>query len=365
MGCMNRRGAETFIMNVYRKIDRTQVQFDFLVYEEQKQDFEDEILSLGGRVIHKTCPSGIMGFKSIRIIKDVLRDYGPYKAIHAQTLFNICYAMLASLYFPPILRISHSHNTKNRVEVSFSVKCYEWFSMRIIRKYTQIMCACGKEAGEFLFGSKFKENGIILYNGIDLDLFCNKNINECNFIRHQYDLDGTLVIGSVARFYQVKNHEYMIKIAASLKAKGIKFKMLLVGEGELKESIIKQINDNNLKNEVICTGLRSDIQNLMHIFDVFLMPSYFEGNPVTLVEAQATGLPCVITDNITDNMDMGLGLIHKCKLSDSPEIWADAILESKTKRVFEPYIIRTAIRKKGYDAQDTADKLLNIYLGKL
>lgn len=362
MGCMNRRGAETFIMNVYRKIDKTKVQFDFLVYEDQKQDYEDEILSLGGRVIHANCQTGIKGIKSISIIKRVINEYGPYKVIHAQTLFNICYAMLASKSFPKMLRISHSHNTKNRVATSAPVKLYEWFSSRIIRKYTQVMCACGEDAGVFLFGEKFKSNGIILKNGIDLNIFCYKDSNACDTIIKEYDLKDILVIGSVARFYAVKNHVFMVKVAQSLKQRGIKFKMLLVGDGELKSTIEALIIDHNLQNEVICTGQRSDINNLMHVFDAFLMPSYFEGNPVTLVEAQAAGTPCVITDNITDEIDMGLGLILKCSLADDPEKWADTLLEARKCRVSDTKQIKDKIALKGYDAQATADKLLDIYL---
>ena len=362
MGCMNRRGAETFIMNIYRKIDRTQVQFDFLVYEDQKQDYEDEIISLGGRVIHRPCQSGIMGIKSISIIKKVINEYGPYSVIHAQTLFNICYAMLAALSYPKMLRISHSHCTQNRVSPNILVRCYEWASLKIIRKYTQVMCACGEEAGEFLFGSEFKERGIVLSNGIDLGQFCNKDEAKCNEILKKLELENYLVIGSVARFFQVKNHEFMVKIACVLRSKGVKFKMLLVGEGELKEDIQKQINDCGLQNEVICLGVRSDISDLMHVFDVFLMPSYFEGNPVTLVEAQAAGLPCVITDNITENIDMGLQLINRCSLSDTPEAWAETILKASNSRVTDVKKIANNIRHKGYEAQSTADQLLNIYL---
>lgn len=362
MGGMNRRGAETFIMNVYRKIDKNLVQFDFLVYEDAKQDYEDEIVALGGRVIHISCAKGVRAIKSIPMIREVIRNYGPYKAIHAQTLFNICYSMIAANSFPEIVRISHSHNTQNQFNPKMFVRAYEWISTHIIRRYTQVMLACGEEAGLFLFGEKFRKDGIVMNNGIDLNVHAVKNMEACVKIKKEYGLEGKLVIGSVARFNEVKNHIFMVKIAESLKIIGADFKMLFVGNGGLQELIQKQVEEANLQNEVIFTGLRNDINDIMHTLDVFLMPSHFEGNPVTLVEAQAAGVPCVITDIITDKMNMGLGLIHKCSLNESPGKWANMILLASTNKCNDLKLIRKQILNSGYDAQTTANKLQSIYL---
>lgn len=362
MGGMNRRGAESFIMNVYRKIDRSKIQFDFLVYSNKHQDFEDEIVALGGRVLHMECPNGIMAYKSIPMIKDIIRKYGPYKAIHAQTLFNICFPLLAAKYFPEIVRMSHSHSTKNRVHTNLIVRFYEWLSKKVILKYTQVMFACGEPAGEYLFGEKFKTDGIILKNGIDLDVHATRNKEAESRIRTQYELDGKLVIGSVARFDEVKNHAFMVNIAEALKKKGVNFKMLFIGNGDLMEKIFQQIMEMNLQNFIAIVGLRNDIPDMMHVFDLFLMPSHFEGNPVTLVEAQAAGLPCVITDNISDEMDMGLGLVHRCSLKDSPEVWAEAVLASSKNKCADDVKIRKQIVANGFDAQTIANQLMEIYL---
>lgn len=361
MGGMNRRGAESFIMNIYRKIDRTHVQFDFLVYTNEKQDFEDEITTLGGRVIHMPCSSGIGALRSIPQIKRIIRTYGPYKAIHAHTLYNICYSMLAARSVPEMLRISHSHSTKNRLTAGFFQRAYEWMSRSIIRHYTQVMVACGENAGEFLFGSKFRKEGIILKNGVDLDKHCSHNENAIAAIKGAYGLTDKLVIGSVAHFYEIKNHVFMVEIAKALKSNGTKFKMLFIGRGGLIEKIRKNVIDCDLQNEVIFLGTRTDINDLMYCFDVFLMPSHFEGNPVTLVEAQAAGLPCVITNSITDEMDMGLGLIHKCSLSSSASQWTDTIVEAAKHRCMDENEIRKRIAACGYDAQITADQMQQLY----
>ena len=362
MGGMNRRGAESFIMNIYRKIDRSKVQFDFLVYTDDKQDFEDEINSLGGRVIHMPCSSGFGAIKSIGMIRDVIRKYGPYKAIHAQTLMNIAYVWLAARKFPGVVRMAHSHNTRNRVVASGVVKTYEFLAKFIIRHYSQIMFACGEDAGQYLFGKRFRRDGIILKNGIDLDVYTKLDKGAIAAIRKSLRLDGQLVIGSVARFNKVKNHSFMLRIASALKKQGVSFLMVFVGNGPDEQNVRKNVENAGLQNEIVFAGLRSDIDNIMHTFDVFLMPSHFEGNPVTLVEAQAAGLPCVITDNITDEMDMGLGLIHKLPLSERADTWASKIVEASKHRCSNEELIRSRIASCGYDAQSTANQLLEIYL---
>ena len=364
IGGMNRRGAETFLMNVYRKIDRSKVQFDFIVYNNDKQDYEDEINSLGGRVIHMPCSRGVGAYKSVKRIRQIIRQYGPYKAIHAQTLYNISYALLAAKSFPEILRISHSHSTKNALSANFLRRLYEKWAAYIIRRDTQVMVACGEEAGEFLFGKRFKTEGIVLKNGIDLDKHCPQDISAIHAIKARYQLENKLVIGAVGHFYEVKNHRFMIEIAESLKNKSVDFKMLLVGKGDLQDEMKQIVLNKGLQENVVFLGTRTDIPDLMHVFDIFLMPSHFEGNPVTLVEAQAAGTHCVISDVITDKMDMGLDLITKISLNNNADCWADKINEISHKTKINESVIRSKISACGYDAQTTADQLIKIIEGR-
>lgn len=361
IGGMNRRGAETFIMNVYRKIDRSKFQFDFLVYEDAKQDYEDEIVALGGRVIHMPCRTGVAAFLSIPKFRKVIKKYGPYKVVHMQTLLNSVWPLLAISSSNSAVRMVHSHSTHNKSVMSVVERLYEKFAKFIIRSRTQIMAACGEEAGEYLFGEKFKDSGIVLNNGIDMDIHAVRDDVAIDAIRRKYNLDGKIIIGSVARFNKVKNHPFMIEIAEALKNAGVNFCMLFVGNGNDEQLIRQMIKGKKLEDVVILTGQQSDIRDFMFAFDVFLLPSHFEGNPVTLVEAQAAGLPCVITDVITDKMDMGLGLITKCSLNDTPDVWARAIVGAQKNRCNDVEFIRERFRIRGYDAQDTADKLTSIY----
>lgn len=362
IGGMNRAGAESMIMNIYRCIDRTKIQFDFLVYSNEKQDFETEIKTLGGKVIHTNLFSTKSPFTMVRTIRQVLREHGPYQVIHCATLFNSAYALLAALPFKHILKITHSHNTQNTVASSLIIKIYERFAKYVIQHYTEVPLACGKEAGEFLFGKKlFSNRGIVLLNSVDIDQFTNVPVEKSNFIMEELGLHGQKVVTSIARLDPVKNHTFMIDIASVLKSSGADFKMLLVGKGELHEEIKSKIKENNLNCNVIMLGTRSDIAEILSITDVFLMPSIFEGNPVSLIEAQIAGCRCVISDSITEKIDIGLNLIERCSLDDnSAEDWANIIKQS-CKSQIDYNTKKMTLIKSGYDLEATTKLLSDIY----
>ena len=361
---MNRAGAETMIMNIYRHIDRSKLQFDFVVYSNEKQDYEDEIAQLGGSVIHIPIKRGAAMVKSIEAIRKILKTNGPYCAIHAATLFNSSYAMLASLFIPNLVRVVHSHSTGNKRKNSLLDKLYEFLSRLIIISMGQKFLACGEEAGKFLFGKKFTQKGVVLNNAIDIDLFYDANKDAVARLRGELGIsNGTLVIGNVARLEEVKNHAKMIEIARQMKSRQIEFKMLFIGRGGLENKIRAEIKRYGLEKEVLLLGIRSDIPDLLHTMDVLLMPSIFEGNPVSLIEAQAASVPCVISDIITDKIDMGLQLVSKVALSANADNWVNHILKaSKSAKPSKEQVVE-GLRKHGYDLNETTKLLTDIYLG--
>jgi glycosyltransferase EpsF len=360
VGGMNRAGAETFLMNVYRKLDRTKLQFDFLVYTDEKQDYEDEIVSLGGQIIHMPCHAGFGMIKSISKIKKVIREYGPYVAVHAHTLHNIAFVLLALKGFKNVKCIAHSHCTQNAVRASFIKKLYEKWSLNIIRKNSKYCLACGEEAGLYLFGDKFREQGIVVNNGVDVETyFQSESISETEKELWGIKSDD-LIIGNIARFSPVKNHAFMIEFAKYLQKNDISFKMLLIGQGELYQEIAEKIKAERLEERVLLLGLREDIPKLLKTMDVFFMPSLFEGNPVTLVEAQASGIPCVISDTITAKMDIGLDLIYRCSLADNMSAWYEAIQKIKSKKVSKTEV-ESAFTSKRYDINSVVNLLISIY----
>lgn len=361
---MNRAGAETMIMNIYRHIDRSKLQFDFVVYSDEKQDYEDEIIQLGGSVIHIPIKRGVAMVKSIAAIRKILKTNGPYCAIHAATLFNSAYAMLASLFIPNLVRVVHSHNTRNTLKNSVLNRVYEFLSRLIITSIGQKFIACGEEAGKFLFGKKFTQKGLVLNNAIDVDLFYNTNEDAVARLRVELGISNSiLVIGNVARLEEVKNHVKMIEIARQMKSRQIEFKMLFIGRGDLESKIREEIKRYGLEKEVLLLGIRSDVPDLLHTMDVLLMPSYFEGNPVSLIEAQAASVPCVISDIITDKIDMGIQLVSKVALGANADKWTDHILKvSKSAKPSKEQVVE-GLRKHGYAINETTKLLTDIYMG--
>lgn len=363
IGGMNRAGAETMMMNIYRVIDHQQIQFDFLVYNNDKQDYEDEINGLGGRVIHMPFKNGIFGgIKSICDIYKVIKEYGPYCAVHAATLHNSAFALLAAIGIKDCKKIVHSHNTANTVNSSIVKKGYNIITKWIIQHLSDECIACGQEAGEYLFGKRlFNKKGIILNNSVDVDRFYDVSKTAIEHLQSKFGISkGEIVIGSISRISEVKNHRRMIDIASELRKESISFKMIFVGRGDLEPELKETVRDQGLSQNVIFAGVRSDIPEMMHLFDIFLMPSFFEGNPVTLIEAQAAGLPAVISDSITDRIDMGLGLVHRISLNDTDSNWVANIL-SAHKPSLSKNEIKQALSANGYDLMSNARQLCEIY----
>lgn len=365
VGGMNRAGAETMLMNLYRNINREAVQFDFLVYTDTQQDYENEIKSLGGNVIHMPCKPGWQMIFSIPKIRNILRKDSSYKAIHIHTLLNSVYPLLAATCVKGIKKITHSHSTHNTTYSSFIRTVYENISKFLIQKLSDVYLACGQKAGEFLFGRTFNTRGKTIKNAIPFKQFCYDHSSTVAFLKKELNIDEELVIGSIARLEPVKNHAFMLLLAKELKERNIKFKFLIVGKGELRQELEKQVRHYNLTQEVIFLGTRNDIPQLMHLFDVLLMPSLFEGTPVTLIEAQACMLPCLISKNIPEDADLKLGLIKQLSLDAPVRQWLEFILSHnrKNKPNVAQEVVRQAFLYYGYDAEESAKSMEKIYLG--
>lgn len=159
----------------------------------------------------------------------------------------------------------------------------------------------------------------------------------------------------------MKNHAFLLKLAAHLKERGVRFQLVLAGDGPLREKMEEEARRQNLLSEVLFLGTEERIHELMRTFDVFVMPSLYEGLPVVLVEAQASGLPCIISDNITDKVDAGLGLVTRLSLSEPIGIWAETIARAAAAGRPKQELIKGTLAKLGYDAQQNVGALLNVY----
>lgn len=352
---MNRGGAETLIMNLYRNLDRSKVQFDFLTCKEGV--FDEEIVKLGGKVhrIPYITDIGHVGY--LKTLDTFFASHPEYRIIHSHMDKMSGFVLRSAKKTGVPIRITHSHNTNS--EGSIAAKMYKWYAGKSILPCATHLLACSDVAARWLFPGK-AHTAQILKNGIDCDKFAfSPNIRK--EVREELQIEkDTFVIGHVGRFSLQKNHFFLIDVFAQIIALKPKSVLVLAGDGLLRVEIEKKVEELNLKENVKFLGIRDDIERLLQTFDVFVFPSFHEGLPVTLIEAQGAGLPCVISDVITDEVDMGMNLVESLSLNNK-KIWIEKIMNIWTRNLPRE-ISERALSEKGYDIKHTAVLTQNFYL---
>lgn len=357
-GIMNRGGAETMIMNLYRKIDRTKIQFDFIENSLERAAYDDEIESLGGKIFR--CPhfKGKNYFQYKKWWKEFFNQHKTeYGIIHGHI------GSTAAIYLKEAKRnglftIAHSHSSGFSLSLGSILYRLLSYNTRNIADY---FFACSDSAGRDRFGKNIvnKSNYRVLNNAIDTDLF-KYDVKTRNEVRKEFSLENSYVIGHIGRFEPVKNHRFIIKVFKQIrKIDKRDFKLLLVGEGILKSDIEDYANELGVADDVVFTGMRTDVNRLIQAMDIFIFPSLYEGLPVTLVEVQSSGLPCVISDKVPSESIMTKDLVTVKRLDESSEEWAEHII----KRTGEERVSRTDdIIAKGYDISKTSKELMDFYM---
>ncbi|WP_288230175.1 glycosyltransferase family 1 protein [uncultured Faecalicoccus sp.] len=316
---MHRAGLETMLMNYYRNIDRTKIQFDFLTHRPYKSDYDDEILSLGGKVYYapRLYPQNYSAY--FKWMANFFNEHPEYKIIHSH-IDSMSYLPLLTAKKAGIpVRIAHSHNTA--IDKDFKYPLKQYFRLRINTVCNERL-ACGQKAGIFLFGNKeFK----VIPNAIDAEMFYfNKEIRQIK--REELGLTNEFVVGHVGRISYQKNHKFLVEIFNELLKMESNSILLLVGVGEKEAEIREQIKKLGINEKVRFLGNRSDVNELYQAMDVFVMPSFFEGVPVVGVEAQFADLPCVFSDRVPREV-MFNEKFEFVSLDKSAEEWAKSIIK--------------------------------------
>ncbi len=348
---MGRGGLETMLMNYYRSIDRSKIQFDFLVHRDFRADYDDEIESLGG-IIHRV-PRLVPWSRTYKkSLEAFFKAHPEYKIVHVhQDCLSSVILKVADKCGVPI-RLAHSHASSQDKNLKYLIKL---FYMRSIPKYSTKMFACSKQAGDWMFrGSEFT----VLNNAIDTNQYFFSD-EARKKIRNEFGFsDDTFVLGHVGRFAPPKNHEFLIDIFYEVKKINRNSKLLLVGDGDLRQSITDKVDRLNLSDSVVLAGVRSDVHVLLNAMDAFVMPSVYEGLGIAIIEAQANGMHCIISDTIAKDCDL-TDLVHRISLDSAPQVWAKQIIslsqKTREKRIDE---IITA----GYDIKENAKWLTEHYI---
>lgn len=364
VGGMGLAGTETYLMNIYRNLDRQELQFDFLTYDtnEMNNHYYEEIESLGGKVF-KLKLINKWNFPSI--INDIckLLKKENYIAVHAHTKYNSGFAIIAAWMTGVKIRIVHSHNTGNeQKETTIYNKVYRKVMYLLINNFANNFCACSLKAAEQLFTPRnIKLRYRFLPNAVEFDKFLNVKQEEIEAQNFILNLPlNTTIVGHVGRFVELKNHDFIIELFVKVLCKDENFHLILIGDGPLRLKIEDKIKLLGIENKVSILGLRNDVPVIMNILDIFLLPSLFEGLGIVLLEAQVAGLPCVVSENIQPEADLGLGLIKWINLNHMSQ-WVDAIIEKRGNKIKNKELIQEAIINSPYNLLDVVSKFYDLY----
>lgn len=348
---MGRGGLETMLMNYYRHMDRTKVQFDFLVHRDFEADYDEEIRALGGKIYHvsRLIPWSV----SYRAeLKAFFHEHPEYRIVHVHQDCLSSVALQCAKECGVPVRIAHSHSSSAVKNMKYPIK---WHYMKQIPKYATHMFACGKQAGDWMFSGNEYE---IIRNAIDIEKYQSSSVIEQK-VRSELGLNDKFVIGHVGNFTPAKNHLFLLEVFQEVLKKKPEAELLLVGGGEGLDLVKEKAKSKGILDNIIFAGIRSDVSRLLQAMNVFVFPSLYEGLPVTMIEAQASGLSCVISDRVSDECIVTNNLVSSISLDESPEQWAERILQ-KSKRGHENHI--REIKEAGYDILTEARKLEKFYL---
>lgn len=349
MGIVESGGVEAVIMNYYRHIDKTEVQFDFVMHKGSNSDYIAEVKSMGAKVYEVTPYSNPIRF--IQEVYSIIKKEN-YQIVHsnmnALSLFPLFAAYLAGV---PV-RILHNHSTDTKAEPLRTLVKH------LLRPFAKIFAnqywACSRLAGGWMYGKKAVKEGkvTIINNAIDLKKFAFDEAKRKK-LRDELGLQDCFVIGHVGRFMKQKNHDFLVDIFAEVAKKQDNAKLLIIGDGPLREQIENKVKTLGLDEKVIFTGVRSDVADLYNAMEVFVLPSFYEGLPVVGVEVQANGLPFLCSSNVTREILIS-DRIELLKLEDGVKAWAEKILAFVNKKRI---MASKDISKSGFDIEVEAKKL--------
>ncbi|WP_298535120.1 glycosyltransferase [uncultured Algibacter sp.] len=360
VGTMDRAGAETMIMSLYRAIDRSEYQFDFVYFTERPCSFDDEILKLGGkiyRISEKKSKTTIS--RTYRLYK-IIKKNKPFHAVHCHQLFSNAFHLTAAYFSGIKQRIAHSHNTSDINSETLIGKFYQGFARKIINTLATDFISCGYEAGKFLFYPK--RDVLFIPNAVNVKKFLNvKQLKTENFFNIPSITPGTLILSQIGRLMPVKNVEFTINFAEYLKNCKVDFHLFFAGSGRLEKSLKALVIEKKLDKNITFLGVRSDVEKILANSDALLMPSFHEGFPVILVECQTSGTPALISNRISNEVDLGMNLISFCSLEDSFEVWFNNLNKLIKTKALNSDKRHEILKKKGFDIDFSVKLLEKIY----
>lgn len=354
IGGLGLGGAQSAVIEIYRNIDRTKIQFDFVIHDLNDNNYNDELNALGAKIF--VCPK--FNGKNLKQYYKwwdcFFKEHSEYKILHSHIRGSATICLKIAKGYG-VKTIIHSHSTSNGVGVSALVKKVMQFPLRYQADY---FFGCSQKSGEWLFGKKIVSGDrfFVIKNAIKTDEY-KADGNVRNQYRKELGIEeNAIVYVHVGRLHEAKNHMFLLELFAGIVKKNPKDVLLLVGDGELRNQIVERINELDLSRNVIMMGARKDVANILKASDCLLFPSNWEGLPVTVVEAQAAGLPCLISDRITDEVNI-TSLVKKLPIDQGVSCWIEAIENVN----FKKSNVTKEIFEAGFDIRQSVEWLQSFY----
>lgn len=349
---MNNAGTEMVIMNIYKNIDRNKIQFDFLV--QKKGYFDDEIIKMGGRIHYLN--------KSLNYYKELKKFFSEhnYSHIHVHTQRWMGLILKAGNKAGIQFRIAHSHNS--RLDLPYLMKLYKRTTTKGIEKNANVLLACSSSAAEWLFPRNF-ENAKIIKNPINIEKF-EFDIEKRRSFRKSYKISNkTKIVCHVGRFAKQKNHRFIIELAKEILNIEEDTIFVLVGTGPLEKEIKDLVIKSNIEDKVLFLGNKNNIDEILSAADIFILPSIHEGLGIVLLEAQASGLHCIVSERVPCEADMKIGLFSKLSLLDGVNVWVEKVQEKlfvENNRLFKSKSAQVSI----YNISNNIKEIESVYIDK-
>lgn len=355
-------GVGVVVMNIFRNINKEKFEIDFCVPESDKGEYDEEIENSGSHVYRIPQIKAVGPFRFIRTVKEILVKNGPYDAVHVHSVHMGALAIIAAKRAGISKRIYHVHNTQDAAldHLPLHSLIEKGLKSRILKNST-VYLACGQEAGKYIYG---KHSFTVINNAVDTKRFYPYEEERRQAIKEKLSI-GTkskYIIGNIARFSKVKNQKRLVDIAFLDKKSRNLLAFLMVGDGETIDEIKEYAKEKGCDENIVFVGQRVDTEDMYNSMDVFCLPSFFEGLPVTMIEAQACGLPCLVSDAVTKESDLGISKVVYLSLSESDQRWLDSLYELIYKRVTDRKIIGDVLVKEQYELLAMISQIEDIYL---
>lgn len=360
-GSLRIGGLETVAVNLYRFCDRSKYAFDYVVYGDTVEPLEAVVEELGARVFHIPYPHKGAG-AYLKALKRIMADYGPYDVVHSHSLFNSGFVVKAAKEMNIPVRISHGHSDRRNTKVSLPRRLYNEAMRILINRYTTQKVACSEGAGKYLFGKKYDDSVYIIRNGVHVDSF-QYDPDKGRKIKAEFGWEQNKLVGHIGRLSPVKNQKRIVQVFAKAYQQDRSLRLLIAGDGELKEELQAEIDRLGLTEVAVLAGTRTDVAQLLSAFDVYMMASHYEGVSISLIEAQSSGVHCLVSASAATPATRVTSCLNLLELSDSDEIWAEKLLQL----AYQDRATGSGekVKESGYDIVQIVQNACRLYGGEL